>query len=724
MLCHDDEKSALIQFKQSFFVVATASVDLSAYPKTLSWKPTGNGSDCCIWDDVECDQHSSHVIGLDLSSSFLDGPIPHNSSLFELVHLRSLNLSDNNLSKLSKLTHLDLSFNHLIGKVPLSLTNLSRLSYLNLGHNNLDGEIPFSIGKLSRLTHLRLSRNNLIGKVPVSLANLTQLSYLNLAYNSLVGEVPSLANLTKMIFLDLRQNLLQGSIRGFLPGQSKNLGILSLSWNNFVGPFHFETFLGYNDLQWLDLSNIDLIMPTFTSHNNDSNRYYPQFVSLILQGCNLVRFPDFLYNQTRLAFLVLANNSIQGPVPMPPPSLVIYDMSINELRGKIPTAICNVTSLQILVLSYNRLSGRIPLCLFDLNNHMTYLDLGDNLLIGMIPETFTSSCKLKVFSLGNNKLEGGVPRSLANCTSLASLNLSSNNINDTFPIWLSTLPSLQSLDMQANILHGPLPARFRLGFPMLHILELSHNQFTGEISKELFNDLRGMQKPSQTLPQVEIIVSSVLGVSTSLILTFGVTQKYKDHITKGISLSLPVLINLSRNNLVGKIPDTIGNLVALHYVDLSGNSFTDSIPSSFLNLSDLEHLDLSHNLLSGEIPPQLSELTFLSEFNVSYNQLTGHIPQGPQFNTFGKDSFMGNPGLCGSPLDNKCGNPGNEPPAIDKEEESSSSVIDWVARSTGYLSGLVVGIIIGRIITTEYHEWFVETFGQRQRIKRSRHQRR
>ncbi|GAB2289455.1 hypothetical protein Dimus_023764 [Dionaea muscipula] len=827
MLCHDDEKSALIQFKQSFSIVVNASTDPSAYPKTLSWKPTGNESDCCIWDGIECDQHSSHVVGLDLSSSFLDGLIPHNSSLFELVHLQSLNLSDNNfrysripsqleflvnlrylnlsrsrlsdqvpieVSTLSKLISLDLSFNiepssgsqllklhkpsltmlvqnltalvvlrlsevnissrvpkiianlkslerlllkncGLHGPFPLSLTNLSRLSYLELGFNNLGSKIPFSIGKLSQLTHLGLLQNNLIGKIPVSLSNLTQLSYLNLGKNSLVGEVPSLANLTKMIYLDLEQNQLQGSIRGFMPGQSKNLGILLLSLNNFVGPIHLEMFLGYRNLQALELSNIHLIMPTSTSHNNNSSSYYPQFVSLTLQGCNLVRFPDFLHNQTRLAILDLAENYIQGPLPVPP-SLVDYDMSVNELRGQIPRPICNATSLQVLQMSFNRLSGRIPLCLFNLSNHMIALNLQGNRLHGTIPETFTSSCKLKSINLAFNQLQGGVPKSLANCTSLALLNLNSNNINDTFPIWLSTLPSLQGLFLERNMFHGPLPVQFRLGFPMLHILALSKNQFTGEISNELFNDLYAMQKPSQMPPQVQITVSLfVLGVHMiwSTIISFSYAHNFKDVIDaghRGISTIFPMLIDLSSNGFVGKIPDSIGNLVALHNVDLSRNSFTGSIPLSFMNLSELEHLDLSYNQLSGQIPQQLSELTFLSQFNVSYNRLSGHIPKGPQFNTFGKDSFMGNPGLCGFPLDKKCGNPEvqttprNEPAATDEEEEfSSSNVIDWVVRLMGYFSGLIVGIIIGRIITTENHEWFVETFGQRQRKKKRRQRR-
>ena len=30
----------------------------------------------------------------------------------------------------------------------------------------------------------------------------------------------------------------------------------------------------------------------------------------------------------------------------------------------------------------------------------------------------------------------------------------------------------------------------------------------------------------------------------------------------------------------------------------------------------------------------------------------------------------------------------------------------------GYGSGLIVGLVIGHILTTSYHEWFFETFGR------------
>ncbi|GAB2269805.1 hypothetical protein Dimus_004723 [Dionaea muscipula] len=149
-----------------------------------------------------------------------------------------------------------------------------------------------------------------------------------------------------------------------------------------------------------------------------------------------------------------------------------------------------------------------------------------------------------------------------------------------------------------------------------------------------------------------------------------------------------------------------------------------AIPRSFASLSNIEVMDLSHNMLSGEIPQQLSGLTTLEIFNVSYNNLTGTIPQGNQFNTFENDSFAGNTGLCGFPLSTLCGGSGahhSDSPLPSKEgDEDSWTFVDWIIVSLGYLTGLVVGLIFGQILTAKKHEWFVETFGRRRQKKKSR----
>ena len=97
-LCHDDESSALLQFKESFIIKNSASSDPVAYPRVRSWRLEGENSDCCSWNSVDCDEDTGHVIGLDLSISCLHGSINSISALFRLVHLQSLNLADNHFN--------------------------------------------------------------------------------------------------------------------------------------------------------------------------------------------------------------------------------------------------------------------------------------------------------------------------------------------------------------------------------------------------------------------------------------------------------------------------------------------------------------------------------------------------------------------------------------------------------------------------------------------------
>ncbi|KAL7250037.1 hypothetical protein ACSBR1_012104 [Camellia fascicularis] len=109
LLCHADESSALLQFKQTFSIDKSASSDPCSYLKVVSWKLERDSGNCCSWDGVECDKDTGHVIGLDLSSSFLRGSINSSSSLFNLVHLQRLNLAynDSEYSYIpSKLSHL------------------------------------------------------------------------------------------------------------------------------------------------------------------------------------------------------------------------------------------------------------------------------------------------------------------------------------------------------------------------------------------------------------------------------------------------------------------------------------------------------------------------------------------------------------------------------------------------------------------------------------------
>ncbi|CAJ2669198.1 unnamed protein product [Trifolium pratense] len=88
------------------------------------------------------------------------------------------------------LKSIDLSSNHLTGKMPTEMEYLIGLVALNLSRNNLTGEIISKIGNFKSLEFLDLSRNHLSGKIPSTLAHIDRLTMLDLSYNQLYGKIP------------------------------------------------------------------------------------------------------------------------------------------------------------------------------------------------------------------------------------------------------------------------------------------------------------------------------------------------------------------------------------------------------------------------------------------------------------------------------------------------------------------------------------------------------
>jgi len=86
-------------------------------------------------------------------------------------------------------------------------------------------------------------------------------------------------------------------------------------------------------------------------------------------------------------------------------------------------------------------------------------------------------------------------------------------------------------------------------------------------------------------------------------------------------------INLFRNNLKGAIPESIGNLKNLIYLNLAFNKINGEIPLSITKLSKLKVLKLEMNVIMGELPNEIGNLTSLEEFTVFNNLISGEIPE-------------------------------------------------------------------------------------------------
>ncbi|KAK8548424.1 hypothetical protein V6N12_061338 [Hibiscus sabdariffa] len=247
---------------------------------------------------------------------------------------------------------------------------------------------------------------------------------------------------------------------------------------------------------------------------------------------------------------------------------------------------------------------------------------------------------------------------------------------------------------------------------MLRILDISSNNFSGDLTIEFLQSLKAMmQMTNSYTSKLEYIGERNIG-----------GEYYQDSVTivnKGIVmfyekvLTILTCLDLSNNNFYGKIPEEIQILMPLNVLNLSHNNFSGQIPSALDNLKDLESLDLSQNKLSGKIPSQLASLTFLAALNLSYNQLEGRIPQSNQFITFTNDSYMGNLRLCGPPLSRVCkevGLPVPLPPGKDEKDSWLDALSTWKIALVGYGSGLVAGLCIGYTVLNELGNKWVDKF--------------
>ncbi|XP_058211423.1 receptor-like protein 7 [Rhododendron vialii] len=702
---------------------------------------------------------------------------PHSLTVLKLHFCNLYGTLPPSLGNLAQLTSLGLLGNNFWGQIPSSIANLSKLTELGLSTSAFDAgtSLSFPFGKLSKLTTLYLIGTTINGVLPQSLANLTQLSILVLSNNELLGEIPSwLLNLTQLTNLDFSENQLSSMFPRSI-SLLKHLQSLDLSSNNLSGKVELDIFQNLQNLAVLRLNENKLTVLA----TNSTNVTLPKFISIGLESCNLKKFPDFLRFQDELQSLSLADNSIHGEIPtwlwntskermseielygnfltgfeehpdaipwislqlldfsfnrlrgpvlLPPPSILVYMIAGNLLTGEIPPSFCQNRFLYALDLSDNYLSGAIPECLTSSSNDsLLLLNLSGNNFHGTVPPMFMRG--IKMIDLSQNQLHGEVPRSLANCTMLEILVLGDNQIKDTFPFWLATLPELQVLILRSNKFHGVIEnPKIGLKFPKLRIIDLSYNDFSGLLPSKYFQNWKAMKvvtKGHSTYMRAlkpEYIYFGNIGYSWYFIYSITVSTKGRILLYSGIQ-SVFVVMDLSRNKFSGEIPESLGNLNGVQVLNISKNYLIGVIPSSLTNLTNLESLDLSQNLLSGEIPQQLSKLNFLSVLNVSHNRLTGPIPQGKQFDIFDNSSYGGNIGLCGVPLMRLCKNSEKLPPPPPAHSSQGNGLefstgIYWMVIMMGYGSGLIIGLVIGQMLTTRYHEWFVAIFERAKKTQR------
>ncbi|WOG85890.1 hypothetical protein DCAR_0105083 [Daucus carota subsp. sativus] len=622
------QKLALFDFKQTFSISNDPNSWICSYysvedeefyeipsrPKTKNWSMS---SDHCTWDGVSCDDKTGDVIGLDLTCSQLQGAILPNNTLFQLSHLRFLNLSQNDFSHSNQfpqefgffakgLKHLNLSYTGLSGRVPLGISHLQKLVSLDLSYNS-EAELKEEVFKsmLQNLTHLRvlnLNYANISSVLPVNIS--ASLRVLQLWGTGIDGVVPQeVFHLPNLESLDLSSNY---DLRATLP---------KVKWGSNATLQHLV----------LKYINIDGGIP-------DSIGFLESLGSLDLSRCNLSGpIPRSIGHLIQLTTLVLSENNLNGPILTfltDLKDLRYISLERNNFTGSFPSFLAHSSKLVVMYLDSNSFTGSLPSWLFHPPSLET-LYLHNNAFTGQLHEFHSSHSRLQSFWCNNNLLYGSIPHSFSQLVNLTSLDLSSNNFSGVLDLEMfSGLKFLRSLDLSHNSLSvrstimSTLPPKLNhLGLSSCNMKEFPHFSRDANISMD-FIDLSNNKIEGEiphwigSLGRYSDTYSSYLNLSHNKLIG-GLEQLPWGYIT---------YLDLQYNKLDGSLPTLMCSSTSLHILNLSHNKLSGVLPSCPPHRNILSVLDLRRNKIQGNIPATLSNFYNLETINLNGNQLEGGIP--------------------------------------------------------------------------------------------------
>ncbi|XVF65288.1 hypothetical protein PTKIN_Ptkin09bG0236100 [Pterospermum kingtungense] len=607
---------------------------------------------------------------LSLSNCDLKGPFC--SSLSRLPFLSKLFLGGNSISYLppnfleisSRLVSLSLENCNLSGHFPTEILLLPKIQSIDISSNgNLMGQLPeFPLN--NSLQILMISYTNFYGKLPESIGNLKFLTNLYLNYCNFSGQIPSsIANLTNLVELDLSYNNFSGLIPPFHRSGVPNLASLHLSYNQLSGPIHSSLFT-LPSLQTLHLAGNQLVgeigvfpnasssllkhLYLYMNHLSGSiSKSFFQLSSLesLFIGYNNFDSPmiDMFCQLKNLRVLELSNMS-SLLIGSDNKSLTFPQLERLRLRScnltEFPEFIKTQAKLVYLDLSFNAIDFSKVIPSSDANSSfpmLRYLYL-QYCNTSTFPEFVMSQGNLEVLYLSNNKISGVVPNWVWK-KSLRTLDLSNNSLssldqfslNDSLTSSRGTLSrpicnlsQLQSFNASYNKLSGAIPSCLG-NISTLEYLDLHKNNFSGSIP----DFTKGTQLYLLQLSDNQLegkLLRSLANCTWLGVLNLGNNTLYDLFPSWLGKLTELMVLVLRANRFYGPIKYVKNDFPALDVIDIASNDFSGQLPRKFFQASQLRSIMMGGNKLEGRLPRSLVSCSKLEVLDLGNNMLHDAFP--------------------------------------------------------------------------------------------------